>query len=411
MDPFNNRLQDLLGGSNVWQEHSVSTPIRDLVDPTFAAEMMWEDSPPKRPVFKSSNAATSSPPANPATIYKKVTFTNTGLLKGDQADKGTTFVPWKLVRSYPHAFIGKANQSKCRKFFSAESLHKNQPWDLYYIYIPHKTKPATPLLLVPSYQFENHLNHVNSVLATQLCIPGGKNSERFNESFGIGGSPVPRYLGRSTTVGSFDALKKSVPSFNVADNIQGLSSHVQEDFLAQLARLHDSSKYSTKQKSEKNRLKRYESHILWGRSLKRTQRYMGLRKRKALSLTGLSLANVVPEGRIFHENTVVSGYVDLSEPEGSVIFVSIDIEAYEFNQDIITEVGLSIFDTLDIRGQQPGATGENWFNLIDAFHLRIKENSWAENSKHVRGCADKFDFGYVLVEQPPLSTRVLLTTR
>lgn len=395
MDPFSNRLQDLLGGPNVWQEHSVSTPIRDLVDPIFAAEMMWEHSPPKRPVFKSNNAPTRPSPANPATIYKKVTFTDTGLRKGDPDDKSTTFVSWKLVKSYPNAFIGKANQSRCRRFFSAEALHRNQPWDLYYIYIPHSMKPSTPLLLVPTYQFENHLEHINLVLATNLRIPEGKNADRFNESFGIGGSPVPRYLGRSTTAGSLDALRKSVPAFNVADHIRNLPTQIQEDFLAQLARLNDSSKYSTKQKSEKNRLKRYENHILWGRSLKRTQRYMGLRKRTALDITGLSLSDAVSEARVFPDVTVASDFIDLGEPEGSVIFVSIDIEAYEFNQDVITEVGIAIFDTLSIRGQEPGSTGEKWFGLIDAHHLRIKENSWAENSKHVRGCADNFDFGYV----------------
>jgi hypothetical protein len=396
MDPFNNRLQDLLGGPNVWQEPSVSTPIRDLVDPTFAAEMMWENSPPKRPVFKSNNAPAGPFRTKPATIYKKATFADTGLRKGDQDDKSTNFVPWKLVKSYPHAFIGKANQSRCRRFFSAEALHRNQPWDLYYIYNSHSMKQPTPLVMVPTYQFENHLEHINSVLATRLCIPEGKNAERFNEGFGIGGSPVPRFLGRSTTAGTLDALKKNVPGFNVADNIRHLPTQVQEDFLAQLARLNDSSKYSTKQKSEKRRVKRYENHILWGRSLKRSQRYMGLRKRKELNITGLSLSDPLPEEGGFPGKTVVSEFIGLCEPEGSVIFVSIDIEAYEFNQDIITEVGLSIFDTLDIGGQQPGSIGEKWFSLIDAFHLRIKENSWAENSKHVKGCADKFDFGYVL---------------
>ncbi|KAL1873455.1 hypothetical protein VTK73DRAFT_953 [Phialemonium thermophilum] len=60
---------------------------------------------------------------------------------------------------------------------------------------------------------------------------------------------------------------------------------------------------------------------------------------------------------------------------------------------MITEVGIATLDTRDLQVTPAGESGEGWFPLIRAHHLRIKENSWARNSKHVQGCPANFNFG------------------
>lgn len=80
-------------------------------------------------------------------------------------------------------------------------------------------------------------------------------------------------------------------------------------------------------------------------------------------------------------------------PRESVRFVCVDIEAYEKNTAMVTEVGLAVLDTEDINGIPPGERGEDWFPLVQAYHFRIKERDHMVNSDYVRGCPEQFGFG------------------
>ena len=69
-----------------------------------------------------------------------------------------------------------------------------------------------------------------------------------------------------------------------------------------------------------------------------------------------------------------------------------DVEAFEFNQNIVTEIGISTLDTIDLRGLQPGAKGSNWAAKIRSRHFHIREHSHRINKVQVEGCPNKFDF-------------------
>ena len=47
-------------------------------------------------------------------------------------------------------------------------------------------------------------------------------------------------------------------------------------------------------------------------------------------------------------------YSDLESPpndfDAMVILISVDVEAFEFNQKLVTEIGISTLDTVDLRG-------------------------------------------------------------
>lgn len=81
------------------------------------------------------------------------------------------------------------------------------------------------------------------------------------------------------------------------------------------------------------------------------------------------------------------------DSDTSVIFISVDVEAFEFNQKLITEIGISTLDTIDLLGLQPGAKGNNWAAKIRSRHFRIREHGRRLNKVHVEGCPEKFDFG------------------
>ena len=81
------------------------------------------------------------------------------------------------------------------------------------------------------------------------------------------------------------------------------------------------------------------------------------------------------------------------KPEDGVVFVAIDLEFNEMRRHVITEIGVSILDTLDIEGIAPGKNGEFWAPIIQKRHFRIYEWLHHKNHRWVSGCPDKFEFG------------------
>jgi hypothetical protein len=241
------------------------------------------------------------------------------------------------------------------------------------------------VILVPTYQFQHLLDAINGKLDTQLTIPPGRNEGRFKMTFGFGNTPRPRYLGRSSNPTTFRKLCKSVPGPHRDDDISKAAQADIAKFRHLIARTRADRK--GRKRSDKNRAKRIASHKAWGQSIKRIQRYLGLRQRVAAADT-----NPVID---LNQPTAV-------KPENSVMFMAIDVEAWERNQDLITEVGIAMLDTADIQNIAPGDGGQNWLPHIRARHLRVRENTWAVNRQYVHGCPDRFDFGFVpTVPCPP----------
>lgn len=77
----------------------------------------------------------------------------------------------------------------------------------------------------------------------------------------------------------------------------------------------------------------------------------------------------------------------------SVVFICVDIEAYEKDHGKITEIGIATLDTRDLEGVAPGENGENWRSLIQARHFRIRDYTHLVNSEFVSGCPGSFFFG------------------
>ncbi|KAL2128041.1 hypothetical protein VTI74DRAFT_9788 [Chaetomium olivicolor] len=246
------------------------------------------------------------------------------------------------------------------------------------------------VVFVPTYQFQHLLDIINAKLETSLTIPDGKNEDRFKMTFGLGNTPRPRFLGRTHGLTSFRELCKSIPEPHPDDNLDKATQLGREEFERQLLRTRG-GRNKTK-KSEKNRMKRMKSHQEWGRSIKRVQRYLGLR--------GRILNGVVDKTK----PTILDlDHPMINKPEHSVLFIAIDIEAWEQDQTMLTEVGIAMLDTGDIVGAAPGEGGQNWFKHIRARHIRVEENTWAMNRRYVHGCAERFDFGYVHPSLRPLT--------
>lgn len=75
------------------------------------------------------------------------------------------------------------------------------------------------------------------------------------------------------------------------------------------------------------------------------------------------------------------------------VFVCIDLEAFEFAQNKITEVGISVLDSRHLAGIDPSPNGNEWLSKINTRHILIKEHKHLVNKRFVHGCPDKFNFG------------------
>lgn len=216
---------------------------------------------------------------------------------------------------------------------------------------------------MPTSQFLHLLDIVNAILGVHFCIPPGRSGDQFRLTFAAKGGPRPRFLGRSDCAQIFTALTKSAPAAS-ADN--QLSDDVWKELkdIVTMAR-----KGWTKASANKVRnMKRVAERHTWRQELKRVQRYLGVRE-------------------------TTTKVEDFRHLVNGVVFAAIDLEAWERNNDLITEIGVALLDSSRLVGMAPGETGRNWFRFVQGHHLRIKENAWAENKRHVAGCADKFDFG------------------
>lgn len=171
-----------------------------------------------------------------------------------------------------------------------------------------------------------------------------------------------------------------------------------------MAQAQKGKKVANKENQKKERIKKQHS---WSHGIKRVQRYLGLREvcrdhleaiRSRLENSGLewadydaavkAAASKLPLTTSFHPDQLAR-----FEQEASVVFVCVDVEAYERNTKLVTEIGIATLDTKDIASVVPGEGGANWMGYIRARHFRINEHKHLNNVEFVAGCADRFEFG------------------
>ncbi|KAH6682101.1 hypothetical protein B0J14DRAFT_230794 [Halenospora varia] len=335
-----------------------------------------------------------------------------GLALGQLAEEHENFVPFAVVKKYPWTWIGKRNQKKVAERFFDGGRVCERVWDHFYIYRMKSDPNLQPILLVPTKQFEHFLKTINHALNINLTIPcdGEDRVAGFEVRFPTDGTPRPRYLGRSTTQAKADELKNNVPpsylkalgEITTKETPSDQAIAAFETTIEIIAKAQRAKKATKKEKSQKERI---QIRTSWKSSIKRTQRYLGLREetpglheaRKDGSLEGLTWKayddRITEVAAKLPPLTFKPDEVAPFTQEKDVVFIAVDVEAYERNHNIITEIGIATFDTADIASVVPGEGGKNWLPLIRARHFRIKEHKSYVNAEFVRGCADGFEFG------------------
>lgn len=201
------------------------------------------------------------------------------LVTGEVSPSGWVFTPWEMVIKYPRHFIGNTNRGPASPYFQSPAILDNQIWDFFYI--QPLELDEKPVLLVPTANVNHLLDYVNAALNIRLTVPVGVSAEKFNVQFGIGNTPRPRYLGRSTSSADFHRLQEELSAMKpTAEPLKGATAQAVElfrDLVDGLCRVSDNKGGAAKKK--KKARQRVAARQQWGRATKRTQRYLGLRQK------------------------------------------------------------------------------------------------------------------------------------
>lgn len=160
----------------------------------------------------------------------------------------------------------------------------------------------------------------------------------------------------------------------------------------------------------------------WRLQMKRTQMYLGLISFPSIVKGAKNVDSSSSPADPAHQRLEMSpnGIENTTSRTSRIltsllptIFVCVDIEAYEFNQQQITEIGVSTLNSQDLLGQDPGSNGKYWAEKIHSRHFRIKEYAHRRNRVHIESCPDDFNFGeseWISKKDAPSTMKSCFTT-
>lgn len=246
------------------------------------------------------------------------------------------------------------------------------------------------------------MKEINRAFEATCTLP---TIEGFVVSFQDGdGTPQPSFLGQSTSREMKDYLESRMCTlpYKGQDLNDAIPEH--QAFSQKVEAVLKLTKHKKASKAKKQ-VARIQSEYEWRLCFKRTQAYFGLR-----SDTSINQAEEKPEPPPIIENQgteteAATGFkpvdqltVNPQEPAPypflkEPVFISVDVECNERCHSQVTEVGISMLDTLDLAGLVPGEGAINWRSQIRSRHLRVREFGHIVNHDFVAGCPDRFEFG------------------
>jgi len=259
------------------------------------------------------------------------------------------------------------------------------------------------LLLIPKTEVEALFLDIYNTFGIYKNFPDSARHPGWDIGFQEEGSRRPRYLGRLTNNCSLEELDENMPAQGMApEEVEGLEDRTFPAFRRKMEAAILAGKNKKKSASDKKKRDRVDMKRGFCEQLKRTQCYLGVRPRGTANKEEFHA-----DPNHTHEQSLAAqaAYeeaagiklppLSLSSPapypfDKSVVFVCVDIEAYERDQKKITEIGISTLDTNDLAGTSPGAGGVEWMKKLRGRHFRIAEYAHLRNTEFIAGCADNF---------------------
>lgn len=313
----------------------------------------------------------------------------------------------KIVRSYLQAHhldgcgVSLYNTESTAPRLDLRHLIVTDHGDSYCLH-PPTSLGTKPIILVPHSQVQQLVDEISQTFETNVHVP----SSPLTLTFFDDGTPQPQFLGISRSRADFNDMQASIPPApehhgeSPSDAIPALErSFAAFQTKCEKALAANKKKGAAKRKKDGDRFLAIQA---WHLQLKRAQQYLGLRPRTTKPEEPdphLSWG----EQEQFRMQQLTSGpllldQLDVHTPaphqfDKEPVIVAVDIESYERDHSLITEVGVSTLDTLDLVGVAPGPGGENWSQQIRSRHFRIKGREYLVNKDFCIGDPNAFQFG------------------
>ncbi|RMD42765.1 hypothetical protein DV735_g2384, partial [Chaetothyriales sp. CBS 134920] len=324
----------------------------------------------------------------------------------DRDDQGNAalghFCRLALVAKFPYKYVKDSSNEISRQFFANQKFYQ-RTWDLYYLHPVQASASSQPILLLPYSQVKALLDEISATFNIDVSVPPAP----FTLSFFDDGTPQPVFLGRTSCRADINELQDSIPAPSPGygeppANASEVLSQAFARFKIKVDKVPSSSRKGKKGSKKIAENDRFLQSQDVNKQLRRVQRYFGLRPepyRLQNPPPGLSWE----DQSIFIQEeekkaTTALEALDLAKASphdflGEPIIVAIDVESYERAHELVTEVGVSTLDTLDLVGLEPGKNGEVWMQKIRSRHFRIKGREIYINKDFCIGDGNAFDFG------------------
>lgn len=257
-----------------------------------------------------------------------------------------------------------------------------------------------PIMFVPVDQVKQLLKEISEAFKVEVKIPRFP----FVVPFYDDKTPQPVFLGTSHNREEMNDIKNTIP--DPAPDHGECPLDASPEIKSSFQKWHDKClqvQQATKKSKSGSKKKNGGLQASFPEKcdqLKRAQRYFGLRPRMksvddVKGLTWSQREDLMQE-QLNHQLTIEFFNTQEVAPykfDGQPVIISIDVESYERNHSLITEVGVSTLDTMDLIDVSPGKGGEQWTKLIRSRHFLINGRENLVNHDFVHGCPESFHFG------------------
>ncbi|KAI4752821.1 hypothetical protein E4T52_14983 [Aureobasidium sp. EXF-3400] len=281
------------------------------------------------------------------------------------APTGMQFVPINAVSKFPYKYMKRSQSEPVSIQFFAGGKFWEREWDLWYIQSPYYHSER-PTIFVPLAQFDKLLKEVDSAYPSYAVrMPNNPEGTLvFPFEYSEHRLLRPHFLGKSSSKDDFDGLSSKAPHFGALR-----PEETEPEYISYFRRDMDAAVDAGKNKGKSKAAKeaKHEARVIQQHNMYRQ-----------VERTQVSLGLTPPSP---------------DTPASDVIYIAVDVESYERNHNMITEIGFATLDTRDLKDIPHGETGKDWHKLIRARHFRVNEYKHYTNSEFVRGCPDQFEFG------------------
>lgn len=254
---------------------------------------------------------------------------------------------------------------------------------------------------MPFEQVETLIQEISNEFQFSALVP----PYPFQLSFYKDGTPQPQYLGTINSKQDMQEIQSKIPlvpeDYGQAPDVAiDTQRQDHEASCEKIRKAFEATNKKTGAKRKQHQQQKRNTTVMENvNQLKRAQRYLGLRQKVPMAQINRAGQGAGDQAQQIKALGFYTEALDVSKPapfpfEDETVIIAIDVESWERDHNLITEIGVSTLDTADLRGVAPGEQGDEWVKKIRSRHFRINGREGLRNTQYLHGSPEMFQFGH-----------------